>query len=297
MNSVKEQLESFDKSNLDLVNLYKLFKSVSDDRLILRFQLPLGTKVIRMRVNERGKLFLNKDELSYPPMSCEQKFGRANIPGHPMFYGSFFAQDVFSPEPRMIVLTEVSNNILDKTSSLVERQTYALFIVQEDLKLIAFPFIGSYDRPCSDIQKLQNQWNSIDKGGISYDSVELMTYMSNQIATKFSSNSDYPILANYIYYLLYINEGTKDIDGIIYPTVRMDGNGFNLAIKPKSTDTKLRFIQATECYMCKRQDYITVLNIQDGISIDKLGSLTYSPNKTYDESETKRFTEDLAFLN
>ena len=62
--------------------------------------------------------------------------------------------------------------------------------------------------------------------------MELIQYMSNEISKDFASDHEYMIIANFVNYLLNVNMKTKDSDGIIYPSVPAQGNGFNVAIKP-----------------------------------------------------------------
>ena len=52
--------------------------------------------------------------------------------------------------------------------------------------------------------------------------------MSNEIAKNITNNKDYFKIANFVNYLLYINIRTKDSDGIIFPSVAAEGQGFNV---------------------------------------------------------------------
>ena len=69
------------------------------------------------------------------------------------------------------------------------------------------------------------------------------------------------IIANFVNYLLNVNMKTKDSDGIIYPSVPAQGNGFNVAIKPNVADTKIRFVGASLCHLLKQRDksYVAIM--------------------------------------
>jgi len=43
-------------------------------------------------------------------------------------------------------------------------------------------------------------------------------------------------------------------DGVLYPSVRLNGAGFNVAITPQAADTKLQLVLAMECPVYKLND-------------------------------------------
>ena len=68
-------------------------------------------------------------------------------------------------------------------------------------------------------------------------------------------------------YMLNINEKTKGVDGVIYPSVPGAGAGFNVAIRPSVADSKIRFVAASLCHLLKRGEdaYLCVINQTDTV--------------------------------
>ncbi|MDR1680010.1 MAG: hypothetical protein LBR81_09605 [Prevotellaceae bacterium] len=302
---IKEKLNILDIYTEPVKELYDIFHSVPEnEHLVLSFTLAKNNKIIRLRINEQDKLFFNKSELSYPPNEFVLSYGRTNLPKHSMFYGSVFPNSYDQekdPNLRMVVAAEVSAMLRNTSSEGIEKQTYSVWITKDDLKLIALPFSSKYENPCKAIEDIQNHWNSlISKFGVSQEAKDLAKFMSNEIAKEVSNHKEYFIIANYIYYLLYINNETKKYDGIIYPTVPLQGAGFNIALKSEIVDAKLQFIQAGEGHMIKRKMESTILCVKDLKLINENGDLSYSESSEFNLKKKELYAEleqGLVFVN
>ena len=275
--------------------LYSIFNSIDEMSLpIIRFYIEKGAYVIRQRINPMGKDFSQVYELSYPPVECCKDYGRANLPGHSMFYCCSFATDENAPEPRYTTLLETSSFMWEKESKGIERATCSRWDVIEKLNLIALPFSENYERTFYDIVQIQEEWKKeVHKVDVNKEALELVEYMSNEIAKQVDKNIDYFKIANFIFYLLYINKKTRESDGIIYPSVAAGGEGFNLVLKPEAVDQKLRFYAASLCYLIKNgmQAELRVVNHAIGKAED--GSLIFTPQDDFD----KQICEGLEFIN
>lgn len=123
----------------------------------------------------------------------------------------------------------------------------------------------------------------------------MVEYMAKEIGKTFSSNLEYFKIANFINYLLHVNKKTKNVDGIIYPSVPAAGAGFNVALKPKE---KVQFKGASLCHLLKKkeQSYLTVMNHSISISGE---SITYSPQSldAKEEALYKEYADGLSFRN
>ena len=53
---------------------------------------------------------------------------------------------------------------------------------------------------------------------------------------------------------------TRGYDGIYFPSVRTDGQGFNLAIKPEIVNQKLKLVYAGECTIFKGEKKVIFNN-------------------------------------
>lgn len=282
--SVKERLDNVSSSEENLQELYSIFNSIDDFSLpIIRFYIDKGAFVVRQRINPQGKDFSSISELSYPPSEYCTDYGRANLKGHSMFYCCSFATDENAPEPRYTTLLETSKFIWDKESKGIERATCSRWDVIEKLNLLALPFSQNYERTFDDIVQIQEEWEKeVQKKGVNKDGLALVEYMSEEIAKNVNNMIDYFKIANFIYYLLYMNKKTMDSDGIIYPSVAAAGEGFNVVLKPDVVDKKLRFHAASLCYLIKdgMQAGLYVVNHSEKPTED--GQLNFIPQKDFD---------------
>lgn len=262
----------------------RILGSIDDNLLpIIRFYIEEGSFVIRQRINPIGKELTHVSQLSYPPSDCCYEYGRANLPGHSMFYCCSFATDIDAPEPRYTSLLETSKFVWDKSSKGIERSTCTRWDVVKKLNLLALPFSSNYERTFSDIVQIQNKWNvEKQKVDINQDALDLINYMSDEIAKDVDNPMKYFKIANFIYYVLYINKKTKDSDGIIYPSVAAGGEGFNIVLKPGAVDKKLRFYGASLCYLIKDKMKAELHVVNHAIGCSDDGTLKYVSQEDFD---------------
>ena len=284
-----------------IIQLYELFHSINDYEIpIIRFTIFPGSSLIRQRINKKGTVFTRVSELSYPPPSVTP-MERANLPGNPLFYACSFPSEINeeAPLPRLISLEETSAFMKDKSNYGIERATVSRWDVINQLDLIALPFVGTYQRACPDLKRVKEGWEeALTQGIVPADALELVSYMAQEIAKEFNDRQQYFKIANFVNYLLRMNEKTKDADGIIYPSVPALGAGFNVAIKPEVTDKKIQFSNASICHFVKRGENMTVFTISDAI-VDEFGSIDYK-DRVISKSEAAFYREKsqgLPFVN
>lgn len=280
MGRITSLLDNIDVNKQNTDELYDIFRLVPDvDYPVLRFYLYPGTVLIRQRINLPRAEFKKVSDLGYPPAHCIHSYERANVPNQSMFYACSFSGnykadgDNQSPPPRVVALMETSSFYRDTQASGIERCTVSRWDVVEDLELVAMPFWGEYSRACKDILAIKDAWNrEIVKYDINQEGLELVEYMAKEIGKHFSSNIEYFKISNFVNYLLNVNEKTKNVDGIIYPSVPAAGSGFNVALKPTIVREKIQFSGASLCHLLKRkeQSYLIVLNHSLSVSGDSI---------------------------
>lgn len=289
MSGIKERLKNLMPSDEYIGELYSLFNSVSENTLpLIKVTIEKGAYVLRQRINKSGKYYKSIPELSYPP--SVEHYGRANVPGHPMFYCCLFSMNPENVRPRLVTLLETSKFVWNKENVGIERTTCSKWDVIEKLDLISLPFSSNYERPIVEIKSIQEDWNQkIKDADVNEDALALIDYMSEEIAKTSNQESDYFIIANFIYYILYINEKTKWADGIIYPSVEAAGEGFNLALKPEVVDKKLKFGVASLHYLVKNKEdaRLDMINHSTGQNSD--GSLIFEKETDFNEDNYKNF--------
>lgn len=303
MGRITDLLDAIDVTKENTEEIYSIFQSVPDYELpIVRYYLFAGAKLIRQRINLYGKDFTTVSELGYPPPYCIKGYERANLPFQSMFYACSFPRDYGSnniPPPRVVALMETSSFYKDKTTNGIERSTVSRWDLKQDLELVAMPFIADYIQACKLIKDMKEEWNEVIKNKmVNPDGLELIMYMAQEIGKNFKTNVEYFKIANFVNYLLNVNEKTKNADGIIYPSVPGAGAGFNVAIKPEIIDRKVKFVDASLCYLAKKKDKAYQKIINHSIKIED-GMITYE-NKVADPREEAvywKYAEGLSFRN
>lgn len=303
MGKITELLNAVDVYEENTDNLYGIFRQVNDyDLPVIRFIIYPGAGLIRQRVNKKGEEYTHISALNYPPANCLTGYERANLPYQPMFYACSFPgeyKDSSVPPPRVIALQETSSFFRNKNESGIERCTVSRWEVVKEIELIALPFLAEYQMACNDILYLKKEWSqALESTVVNPDGKELIEYMAAEIGKPFNNNVEYFKIANFVNYLLNVNEKTKNADGIIYPSVPAAGSGFNVAIRPSVVDEKVKFVGASLCHLLKRKDksYLSVMNETDSI-IDN--AITFK-NKIFDEEEVKvynAYAKGLSFRN
>lgn len=291
MGKITELLDAINTADENTEELYKIFRLVDHyDIPIIRFYLYPGAGLVRQRVNLIGTEFYEVSELSYPPLLCVTKYERANVPYQPMFYACSFPRgynDETHP-PRVIALQETSSFFKDILASGIERSTVSRWEVVEKIELVALPFLADYNMPNTDIQTIKDEWNNaIGNSSVNQEGRELVEYMAKEIGKDFSSNVGYFKIANFVNYLLNVNEKTKNADGVIYPSVPAGGAGFNVAIKPSVVDKKIKFVGAGLCHLLKRGEHSYIHVMKQSVSVEN-GVITYE-DKDMNDAEKRMY--------
>lgn len=301
MGNITELLDAIKVGDENTDELYEIFRMVKDfDCPVIRFDIYSGSGLIRQRVNKTGEDFDKVSELNYPPIDCVTGYERANVPYQPMFYACSFPTDYNNektPPPRVVSLQETSSFYRDKAASGIERSTVSRWEVVKDLELVALPFLADYTMACKDIKTIKEEWTkAVEENTLNRDGLELVEYMAKEIGKTFTSNVEYFKIANFVNYLLNVNEKTKDADGIIYPSVPAAGSGFNVAIKPSVVDKKIRFVGASLSHLLKKgeESYLHIVN--KSVSVED-GHIIYQDNTMSDDEKKmyQSYAEGLIF--
>jgi hypothetical protein len=216
--------------NLVGVTYENIFRLVNELELsnIISFPIPDGVYVFRIRPSKKEP-FSKITEISFNP-KAEKKFGRANTPNKPMFYGSFAAPNMQNP---IITNTAEIIHILANGNNKIENNsvelTFGKWRIEKPLPVVPIIFneihLSKHKifRPLYDSYMSYNQNNHRNK--------EIIKFIAQEFSkVNIKSNLDYKISAAFTELILKNYKGK--IEAIIYPSVRTDGEGFNIAISP-----------------------------------------------------------------
>ncbi len=209
-----------------------------------------------------GKIFKHVNDLSYNPWP--KRIDRASTPITPMFYGAISANK--RDYPLLTNFAEL-NEILRSKSFAYNEQEIAIAEYEVKADFLAAGIIF-----CEKFLKKNNQYlelyNRVKRTAI--NDFNILTDFSNLFSyTEQDKYYDNRLTACFVHYLLRKN---NEIEAIIYPSARLEGEGTNIAIHPQTVKDKLicKRVLVTKAYMKDR--YIIYDEIKKADKINKDGS-------------------------
>lgn len=252
INEVISALKGLDLSKYPIAEIERLipfFGKVA----IIEYNLHAGKTILRARPEDDQWPYTTRSANCYKPQQFNTTYQRASTPNQTMFYGSMIPEELEKRDldsERLIVSREASPWLRDNNTCGVKRITYSKWEVTSDIKLIAILQHKEFYDASSLTRKVVNDFHQFIKDHQDYEesSILVSDYMAHEFAKEGTSEDyNYLISAVYTNYIL-----TKGFDGVMYPSVRVNGQGFNIAITPEASDHKLKLIGAGECTMYKR---------------------------------------------
>lgn len=201
---------------------------------------------------------------------------RASTPNKTMFYGSIVPEILGAEEPstaRITIIYEISEFARDKEATGEQLVTFSVWEVQEDVSLLSLVHHKKFEKPTELSKQLQADFDAFMKEHPDKEeSTRLITeFIGEQFAKIVSPENDYDYLISSCYAEIVTDFG---FDGVLYPSVKLAGEGINIAIKPESV-SKLKLSHVGECTFYKNKDHIFVGNDTIGRIADD-GSIIYT---------------------
>ena len=223
--------------------------------------LHKGKTLMRARPNFNNERFFSKCQLSYKPQHFNKTYQRASTPYRTMFYASMVPETIQSGEldnTRFIGAFEALPWLRDKTTKGYQMITYGRWLVTNDINLIAIVQHDDFYKESSYTRELVQTFKKFteDFPDLKDETLAISDFFANEFA-KVETNNDYDYLLSATFSELVVDKG---IDGILYPSVRVGGQGFNVAINTEIADTHLDLIIAGECSIYKYFENIIVDN-------------------------------------
>lgn len=260
INTLIEQLKNLDLSKYPKIEILSLIQQVGHiGQVVVIFHR--GKSVMRVRPNYKGERFEKKSDYSFKPKEKNMTYQRASTPNNTMFYATVIPDDVQPGElsnMRVIGIAETIPMLRDKTKSGYQKVSFGRWYVHEDIYLLAivqkekYYQYSSYTAELADAYKqfIQTTHPDIAEKSLAFTSFVADEFSKDEIRGDF----DYMISA------LYTEMVTQTgLDGVLYPSVRVGGKGFNIAITPEATK-KLGLFFAGECSVYKLKDHTVVGN-------------------------------------
>jgi hypothetical protein len=286
---VEEAIEALKRLDLSLFPYNEIITQIAKVGVIGHMAITLhpGKRIFRARLNENGEHFFSKCQLTYKPQQFNNTVQRASTPQNSMFYGSILPEEINEDEIDEVRVTpsyEAIAWLRDKTKKGVKRITYTKWIVTQDIKLIAILQHGNFYDRSSYTRRIMNVYSNHlnqfpDK---KEDTIAFMSFMAGEFAKVVDSDKNYNYLISAAFTENIINNG---FDGILYPSVRLDGKGFNVALTPLAADTKIFLEMVTECKAYKLFDKTVLDNELRAILYENQTHFTFQKELEYHAGE------------
>lgn len=257
---VLDDLKNLDLAEYPSEKIQDLFSKFGTIALVV-VNLHKGKSVMRARPNFENERFENKSEYSYKPQKFNTTYQRASTPNQTMFYATLIPDKIEVGElnnMRIIGVAETIPLLRDISKSGYQKISFGRWVVMEDLNLIAviqkdsFYSSSNYTKELADAFQLF--LDTIPKE-IAEKSLEISTFLADEFAKEeINTDSDYMISAMFAEHIT-----KRGYDGVIYPSVRVAGQGFNIAITPDATK-KLQLRVAGECSIYKVKEHTIIDN-------------------------------------
>jgi len=263
MNEIENIIDEFRKLNLSTYpekKIKDLFNRTGNIGAII-VTLHKGKTVMRARPNNGYERFKKKSDFSFKPQDFNKTFQRASTPNKTMFYASLIPEKIEKGEldnMRIIGVSETIPMMRNKKESGFQKISFGRWTVEEDINLIAIVHEQSYYKESNYTRELVDAYNNFSAHQ-SKELVEKSLKFQNFLASEFSKEI---ITADYDYMIsaIFTENVTKNgLDGVLYPSVRVDGQGFNIAITPEATN-RLGLYVAGECSIYKLNDQVVIGN-------------------------------------
>lgn len=220
--------------------------------------MPLnpGVNLIRARPhrNDVEEHFTTRAELSYKPQEFNTTYQRASTPNRTMFYAGVIPDEIHDGENvngRAVATLESSSLMRGKQTDGEQIVTFSRWMVTKPISLIGICYREDL------IGRTQHGRNMYDiyMEGLSGESEEMIAKsiaITQFLADEFAKphiGTDRDYLISAVFSEMVVNKGKA---GIYYPSVRTEGQGFNVAISPEYADSCLKLVAAGECTIYRK---------------------------------------------
>lgn len=257
----------------ELADHFKNFGDIAS----IDYWLHPGKTILRARPHNNDEPFIDKPSLSFKPQQFNTTYQRGSTPNRTMLYGSIIPEDLDNGDldnERYIVSMESMKWLRDKTTCGFKRITYSKWEVTEDIRLYALLHKKAYYEASSHTKKIMDDYYHFIK---MHPDKEYASMLANEfLADEFGkeeSDPDYHYLIS-AHFTEFIT--TKGVDGVLYPSVRVEGKGYNIAITPDAAKNKIKLVAAGECSIYKRYENSIIDNDTQVIITDDGNPFKYS---------------------
>lgn len=212
-----------------------------------------GKIVYRARLTNGNEVFSKCSDLSFVPGDKNTKYQRASTPNNTMFYGSILPEIINAgelSEIRVVGAFEcipfLRNTLLDGEQKI----TFGKWTVTKDIPLLAIVHHADFKNKSDYVREMKNGFDAFIAKfpEMTERTTKIIGYLASEFAKKTTEN-DYDYLITSLFTERMIE---KELAGVLYPSVRTDGDGFNVAIHPKFVKSSMKLSAVGVCTVYKK---------------------------------------------
>lgn len=205
----------------------------------------------RARINSDELFYLHEHQMSYRKDTDQiTSYGRAHRPGQAMFYGA--VDSTGYDKAVLMCMYECSSNFGKGSSEFTELVTSGKWIVQKDITVAAMVSKQDFSEANPELLELNKAFNEfITKFPERTEDLQLISeFISYEFGKDVTYDYEYKISAAFTEIALELG-----VHGILYPSVKAKGYGFNVAIRPDIIDnhTKLDKLLVNQLHARNKQ--------------------------------------------
>lgn len=249
LNNLKKRLDQLRKLGLSIISYPEIIDIINKEigLPILVTEVRAGNYIERIRINKGDEIFTTKQELSYrTDLENIKSFGRANLPGSSIFYGAVISSPI--QLPRIVALAETDELLRSQEKGKVDKDifmTVGKWKITKNMRLAEVVFKKDRIATTPEIEKAYQFHLKAFRENMPEEEVQklisILEFYSEEFAkAEIITDADYKISAAYAESAFK----TGGVQGIIYPSVRTDYEGSNVALLPKTVDDHLQFEEA-----------------------------------------------------
>ncbi|WP_304066833.1 RES domain-containing protein [Pedobacter glucosidilyticus] len=249
LNNLKKCLDRLRKLDLSIISYPEIIDIMNKEIVlpILVTEVRAGNYIERIRINKEDEIFTSKQELSYrTDFENIKTFGRANSPGFSIFYGTVISSPI--QLSRIVALAETDELLRSQEKGKVDKDiftTVSKWKITKNMRLAEMVFKKDRIVTTPEIEKAYQFHLKVFRENMQEEEVQMLISILEFYSEEFAkadivTDSDYKISAAYAESAFK----TGSIQGIIYPSVKTDYEGSNVALLPKTVDEHLQFEEA-----------------------------------------------------
>jgi len=228
--------------------------------------IPSDSFFTRARQLNEGENFSTNEDLRYLPQWKNGKFQRASTPNGTMFYGVFIPNENINTEsdkPRAIVACEAVDFMRNPKPQESAEATlvYGKWRTLKECKLAVILSLDEsqnnnpYSKQTSQVYR---NWIESKHQDYIEQTKLLIDYFTKEYSKFVPEDEHFNYKISGIFSEIIIRNNY--VDGIIYPSVKTDGKGLCVAIKPDFVNENMILEKVLQCKVTKEKTHTNITN-------------------------------------